>query len=150
MKTRIPQNPVTLTPPPFEPQTFSDPVEAVKALQALYVRNTKFLTDAFARVSKGEDDGRRYRACYPEISLSIASYSQVDSRLSYGHVAAPGEFSTTVTRPDLFSTYFAEQLRQLIRNHEVPVTVSESSTPIPLHFAFPEGMHVEANGVAYR
>ena len=30
-----------------------------------------------------------------------------------------------------------------MRNHGVPVTVSESETPIPLHFAFLEGTHVD-------
>ena len=38
-----------------------------------------------------------------------------------------------------------DQLGLIIRNHGVPVTVSESTTPIPLHFAFLEGTHVEAS-----
>src|SRR5690606_5498149 len=37
------------------------------------------------------------------------------------------------------------QLGLIIRNHGVPVTVSESETPIPLHFAFLEGTYVEAS-----
>ena len=57
----------------------------------------------------------------------------------------PGHFSTTITRPDLFESYLIEQLRLIIRNHGVPVTVSESETPIPLHFAFLEGTYVEGS-----
>src|SRR3546814_6376881 len=35
-----------------------------------------------------------------------------------------------------------------MRNHNVPRTFSESTTPIPLHFAFGEGAHVEAAATA--
>ena len=55
----------------------------------------------------------------------------------------PGHFSTTITRPDLFENYLTEQLRLIMRNHGVPVIVSESETPIPLHFAFLEGTHID-------
>ncbi len=55
----------------------------------------------------------------------------------------PGHFSTTITQPMLFESYLIEQLRLIMRNHGVPVTVSESTTPIPLHFAFLEGTHVD-------
>src|SRR5690606_23836929 len=69
-------------------------------------------------------------------------------RLSYGHVASPGIYTTTITRPKLFRHYLEEQLGLLMRNHNVPVTISESTTPIPLHFAFGEGAHVEASATA--
>src|SRR5690606_20700596 len=92
----------------------------------------------------GEDQNRRYRAFYPEVGVTTSSYDQIDTRLAYGHVAAPGHYTTTVTRPDLFSTYLHEQLRLLMRNHGVPVTIGESETPIPVHFAFLEGTHVDA------
>jgi AMP nucleosidase len=59
----------------------------------------------------------------------------VDSRLSYGFVSGPGVHETTVTRPDLFRTYFTEQIGLLIANHGVPVEIGESSEPIPVHFA---------------
>ena len=36
-------------------------------------------------------------------------------------------------------------MKLLIRNHNVPVVVSESDTPIPLHFAFLEGTHVDGS-----
>ena len=63
--------------------------------------------------------------------------------MSYGHVAGPGVYATTITRPDLFRDYLTEQLRLLLRNHNVMLEVGSSSEPIALHFAFPEGVHVE-------
>lgn len=137
-------NPVFISPPPAAPRPFIDAAEAVEALTELYERNTRFLTEAFQRLSAGEPVEGRYRACYPQVSLETSSFGHVDTRLSYGHVTAPGVYTTTITRPRLFRHYLTEQLELLMRNHGVPVTISESTTPIPLHFAFGEGAHVEA------
>ena len=57
----------------------------------------------------------------------------------------PGRYSATITRPDLFSKYLTMQLGLLLQNHGVPLTVSNSETPIPLHFAMLEGTHVEGS-----
>ncbi len=132
-------------PEPVARQNFTDAEAAVSALKALYHRNAGFLRDAFARFVSGQDGRRRYRATYPELSIETTSYAEVDSRLAFGHVAAPGRYATTITRPDLFESYLTEQIRLLIRNHGVAVTVGESDTPMPLHFAFLEGTHVEGS-----
>ncbi|HVK89912.1 MAG TPA: AMP nucleosidase, partial [Mycoplana sp.] len=132
------------TPTPFEPQSFDDPVKAVDCLEALYERNICFLTDAFAGLARTGMPDCRYRAFYPQVTIETTSFGHVDSRLSHGYVASPGVYSTTVTRPKLFRHYLKEQLGHLLHNHGVSVTVSESSTPIPLHFAFGEGAYVEA------
>ena len=132
-------------PEPFARRSFDDAREAVKALQALYDRNTRFLRDSFASLAAGGDSTKRYRAFYPEVGVTTTSFTLVDSRQAYGHMPTPGHFSTTITRPDLFESYLEEQLRLIMRNHGVPVTVSESETPIPLHFAFLEGTYVDAS-----
>lgn len=132
-----------VTPEPFARQSFDDAGKAVAALQALYHRNTKFLRDSFASLAAGGDNSKRYRAFYPEVGVVTNSFTLVDSRQAYGHMPTPGTFSTTITNPDLFETYLVEQLRLIMRNHGVHVTVSESHTPIPLHFAFLEGTHVD-------
>jgi AMP nucleosidase len=136
---------VICSPEPYERRSFTDPVEAVEALRALYERNTAFLRASFEGLAEHGDEGKRYRAYYPEVGIVTSSYSQVDSRQAYGHMASPGHFTTTITRPDLFKSYLTEQLQLLMRNHEVPIVVSESATPIPLHFAFLEGTHVDGS-----
>jgi AMP nucleosidase len=147
MEKRIYPEPIesVVSPEPFARKSFTDAGEAIAALKVLYDRNTKFLRDSFAALSQGADPNKRYRAFYPEVGLTTSSYSQVDSRQAYGHMPTPGHFSTTITRPDLFDTYLNEQLRLIMRNHGVPVVVSESETPIPLHFAFLEGTYVDGS-----
>lgn len=135
-----------ISPAAAERRAFDDAEQAVDALIALYERNTAFLIDAFQSLAKGAPVEGRYRAFYPQVSIETTSFGHIDSRLSYGHVSAPGIYTTTVTRPKLFRRYLVEQLDLLMRNHHVPLIVSESTTPIPLHFAFGEGAYVEASG----
>jgi AMP nucleosidase len=133
------------SPKPLPPVLCADPDTAVGALKERYDTATAFLRERFAEIMAGKPIVARYRAYYPEIRLSTASHAKIDSRLSYGHVAGPGEYFTTITRPDLFSSYLRNQLALLIANHGVPVSIGWSSMPIPLHFAFPEGHHVEGS-----
>ncbi len=116
-------------------ESFTDARAAVDRLQALYDQATAFLAQGFmATIGKGHP-GRRVRAFYPEIRLTVTSFDKVDSRLSFGHVAAPGTYATTVTRPDLFRNYLIQQIELLIQNHGVTVEIGVSDTPIPVHFA---------------
>ncbi|MDZ4136291.1 MAG: AMP nucleosidase, partial [Paracoccaceae bacterium] len=123
------------TPPPEAPQTFTDPAAAVARLEALYTQATAFLSQHFSAVVTGQKPAARIRAFYPEIRLETTSFAKADSRLSYGHVAQPGQYSTTVTRPDLFRHYLTQQIGLLMHNHGVPVQIGASDTPIPVHFA---------------
>ena len=131
---------------PFE--AFDDATAAVTRLIQIYERNTAFLRDALGGVARAGQSTGRVRACYPAIRIAVHSYDAVDTRLSYGHVAEPGVYQTTVTQPALYRKYLTEQLHQLLRNHRVPVQIGESNVPIPLHFAFPEGAYVEGERLA--
>ncbi len=116
-------------------QAFTDATEAVDRLELLYAEAVAFLARHFsAAVSKGKPEAR-VRAFYPEVRLTVASHDKTDSRLSFGHVAGPGTYATTVTRPDLFRQYLIQQIELLLQNHGVPVQIGLSDTPIPVHFA---------------
>ncbi|OZI35761.1 AMP nucleosidase [Bordetella genomosp. 1] len=128
-------------PIPFEP--FDDATQAVERLLEIYARNTGFLRSAFQEVLQGRDLRARVRAFYPAVRVAVDTYDPIDTRLSYGHVAEPGHYQTTITQPALFRDYLIEQLSQLLQNHRVPIEIGESDSPIPLHFAFPDGAYVE-------
>lgn len=122
---------------PVQPKTedFTDAAKAVARLEELYASSTAFLREKFSETAGEMRPADRYRAYYPEIRITTTTYAQVDSRLSFGHVAAPGTYSTTITRPDLFRAYLTQQIGLLIQNHGVPVQIGPSETPIPIHFA---------------
>lgn len=114
---------------------FDDAAQAVAQLELHYSTAIKFLSARFVEALSGQTPKTRYRAFYPEIRISTQSYSSIDSRLSFGHVAEPGTYATTITRPDLFRNYLRQQIKLLMDNHGIRVMVGASSTPMPVHFA---------------
>ncbi|MCL4159743.1 UNVERIFIED_CONTAM: hypothetical protein GTU68_012315, partial [Idotea baltica] len=136
------------TPPAFTAKAYTDPTAAVERLIEIYDRNTRFLRTAFDQYLKGTLPFGRHRAYYPEVRFQSDTYARIDSRLSYGHVNQPGQYSTTVTQPELFRGYLRHQLGLLINNHELPIEIGESNIPIPLHFALAPGTQVVAGSEA--
>ena len=98
----------------------------------------------------GDVPGERVRACYPFVRVHTDTVARADSRLSYGFVAGPGTYETTLTRPDLFANYYLEQFRLLLQNHDVSLEVGTSTQPIPVHFSFAEDDHIEGTLSAER
>ncbi len=131
-------------------EDFDDAGRAVERLIALYEDAVQFLCRQFSQAMAHGPPPCRVRAFYPEIRVTTTSFAKIDSRLSFGHVAEPGTYATTVTRPRLFRNYLVQQLQLLMNNHDVPVTVGVSNTPIPVHFAVAteSGLHVPQEGAA--
>jgi AMP nucleosidase len=132
------------------PSRFDDAEAALAQVEAIYRSGVEHLRGALQRFVAGTDDGRPVRACYPFVRVRTSTVARPDSRLSYGFVAGPGTFETTLTRPDLFANYFLEQFRLLLRNHSVAIEVGTSSQPIPLHFSLAENDHLEGSMSAER
>jgi len=137
------------TPPPARHEAFTDAEAAVDRLEELYREAVEYLCRMFSEHAGGARPKARYRAFYPEIRIAISSYQQADSRLSFGHMATPGTYATTITRPDLFRNYLIQQIRLLLNNHNVPVLIGPSETPMPVHFAVANeaGVTVPQEGV---
>ncbi|MDO5705738.1 MAG: AMP nucleosidase [Paracoccus sp. (in: a-proteobacteria)] len=123
------------SPDPVAREQFADAAAAVARLTELYDIAAGFLLEKFTAALDGAMPKARYRAFYPEVRLTTTSHSKTDSRLSFGHVAIPGSYAATITRPDLFGRYLREQIGLLMRNHGVPVSVGFGETPMPVHFA---------------
>ena len=139
-----------LTPDSRAPEFFDDACKAVARLEELYEESTRFLCTHFARALNDGAPSARVRAFYPQVLFETSSYSQVDTRLSFGHVSAPGCYRATITRPDLFRNYLTQQIGLLIENHRQPVQIGLSETPIPVHFAVANdaGISVPQEGAA--
>ncbi|MBL8685930.1 MAG: AMP nucleosidase [Alphaproteobacteria bacterium] len=124
------------------PVFLKDPDKACEQIIKIYETQTDFLRRSFKKFSTfGLTE--RHRAYYPYVRLQNKHFAQHDTRLSYGFIYNPGTYYTTLTRPKLFRRYLHEQFSLLLRNHHIPLEVGLSTTPIPIHFAFEEGIHLE-------
>lgn len=124
---------------------FTDPDQAVTRVQEIYAQNTAALRDNFAAFAKGEEVPTRQRLCYPYGAVTIEALHHMQHHLAYGFISGRGRYQLTLTRPQLFARYYREQFRLLLANHGAPIEIGVSETPIPVHFAFPDGMHVEGD-----
>jgi AMP nucleosidase len=130
--------------PRFIAPTHSSDADAVLTqARSIYDAGVAHLRDALHAFVAGQRYEQRVRAFYPFVRIRVDTVARADSRLSYGFVAGPGTFETTLTRPDLFGDYYREQFALLLRNHGVPLEVGTSNQPIPLHFALAHDDHME-------
>jgi AMP nucleosidase len=128
----------------FKSRKFKTPEETLAAVTEIYDSHIEYLREQFAEFTEGRlKKTDRVRACYPYIRISTQYARRSDIRLSYGFAPKPGDYETTITRPDIFKTYYLKQLALLQKNHDVPFEVGVSETPIPIHFALGESYHVE-------
>ncbi len=134
-----------LTPAYTAPARFDDPAAALALVRHIYDSSVGHLRDTLRRFVAGETLPDRVRACYPFVRIRTETVARADSRLSYGFVAGPGVFETTLTRPDLYASYYAEQFRLLLKNHAVSIEIGTSTQPIPVHFSLTEHDHVEGS-----
>ncbi len=130
---------------PDQADLFSDATTAVARIRHIYDANIAYLRDSFRRLVRGDSLPDRVRACYPYVAITTTTAAMIDTRLSFGFVSGPGRYSTTLTRPDIFENYYREQLTHLLANHQVALEVGVSETPIPIHFVFYDGQHVEGD-----
>ncbi len=133
------------TPTFIAPARFDDAEAALAQVQRIYRNSIEHLRASLQRFIAGSDDGQPVRACYPFVRIRTDTVARPDSRLSYGFVAGPGSFETTITRPDLYGDYLLEQFRLLLQNHGKSIEVGTSNAPIPVHFSLAEHDHLEGS-----
>ena len=129
------------------PARFTDATAALAQARLIYDQQIAHLRDAMQRFVAGEDLPGHVRACYPFVRIHtdtvVRRRSKNSARLSYGFVAGPGRYETTLTRPDLYASYYEQQFALLLQNHGVELEVGTSTQPIPVHFSFAEHNHIE-------
>ena len=131
-------------------QRFNDADQALAHVATIYDSGIDLLRQRLHDFVAGATPAGRVRACYPFVRVRTDTVARADSRLSYGFVAGPGTYETTLTRPDLFADYYREQFQLLLRNHGGPIEVGMSRQPIPIHFSFAQHEHVEGTMSAER
>ncbi len=131
------------------PQRFSSAAEALAQVHRIYDASIAHLRLSMQQFVAGDNSSTHVRACYPLLRIHTDTVARMKSvsaaRLSFGFVAGPGRFETTLTRPDLYHDYYLEQFKLLLANHNVELEVCTSTQPIPVHFSFAEHDHVEGS-----
>ncbi len=145
---------MSIRPPFIAPTRHTDADSALTQVQALYQTSLDHLRQAMREFVSGTNFDQRIRAFYPFVRIHTKTGAlQANSEgagLSYGFVAEPGRYETTLTRPDLFATYYREQFRLLLQNHGGTLEVGVSHQPMPVHFSFSDHDHVEGEMSAER
>lgn len=124
-------------------QTFADAEAALAHAATIYQSGIQYLRQTLQDFVTGHTPSARVRACYPFVRVRTHTVVRADSRLSFGFVAGPGVYETTLTRPDLFADYYREQFQLLLKNHGGVLEVGLSSQPIPIHFSLAQHDHLE-------
>lgn len=124
-------------------KTFTDSRKAVDYIKQLYQESVDSLCGEFESFAAGKIPKKHISACYPYLKIATETATRKDIRLSYGFVSRPGIYETTLTRPDIFEHYYEKQVDLLLKNHNVPVEIGVSDTPMPIHFALGEDFYLE-------
>ena len=139
-----------LYPPPFiAPTRHASAQAALAQIRQIYDQQVRHLRESVQRFAAGEALAERVRGCYPYVRIQVDSTARKQAPenlgLSYGFVADPGRYETTLTRPDLFADYYLAQLALLQQNHGVEFEVGTSTQPIPIHFSLAQEDPIEGN-----
>jgi AMP nucleosidase len=145
---------MSIRPPFIAPTRHTDADSALAQVQALYQTSLDHLRQAMREFVAGKQFDQRVRAFYPFVRIhtkhgALKAGSNA-AHLSYGFVAEPGRYETTLTRPDLLAAYYREQFNLLLQNHGGTLEVGVSHQPIPVHFSFAENDHIEGELSAER
>ncbi|MBA4164382.1 MAG: AMP nucleosidase [Erythrobacter sp.] len=78
---------------------------------------------------------------YPQLSIHFEGKGEPSDRSrAFGRLEKPGTYSTTITRPALFSGYLKDQLEMIARDYEVRFEVTSSRQEIPFPYVL-DGDH---------
>lgn len=125
-----------------ETRGFDSAEAVVSELDRLYRGETERLQDAFRRFEAGRLEGR-VRATYPMVRLTVTDEDVTPlSSGAFGFADEAGQYDGSFTRIDLFAAHLTKQFSAILENHRRPLQVGLSQLPIPLPFAFPDGMKV--------
>ncbi|MZR29720.1 AMP nucleosidase [Sneathiella litorea] len=116
-------------------QEFTDENAAYERIKALYEENAAKVKTRFSAFEAGDKTSPAEPAYYPYLGLTVDSTDiNRTGKRSYGKIDAAGTFGTTLTQPELFESYYKEQIRLILKNHQRPVYVGLSMRQMPLPF----------------
>jgi AMP nucleosidase len=117
-----------------------DSLTIISELTAIYdaaVERLRADIAEYARTGETPPPERRYDGtyCYPELRIRFAGGNFTGDRSrAFARLHRPGTYATTVTRPQLFADYLAEQLDLLRSDYDIEITCAPSRQEIPFPY----------------
>ena len=117
--------------------TIHDIPALIDELCAIYDRSVANLRAALAAyhatATRPDEDARlRGAFAYPELRVAYEQEAPRKRAMrAYGRLNRRGVHATSITRPHLFRAYLAEQLRLLVEDYDVDISVGLSAQEIP-------------------
>jgi AMP nucleosidase len=123
----------------YQCMKISSGAAAAEALTRLYTASVDSLKSAIQNYARGKaavpGPASARDFVYPEIAITYHGSQQTPrTRRSFARLSRPGRYVTTVTRPDIFGDYLAEQIDLLIADYGVTVEVGPSKQQIPFPY----------------
>ncbi|WP_108787529.1 AMP nucleosidase [Erythrobacter sp. Alg231-14] len=114
---------------------------------------TALRNDVIAFGQKGTIPPARKREdgsyAYPQLTLHYSGVGEPQDRSrAFGRLEMMGTYTTTITRPDLFARYLAEQLELISTEYEIDVTVERSRQEIPFPYVLDGDAGAAMQGIA--
>lgn len=122
------------------PETMLTAEQALDKLEAMYNASVSALRAAIKDfITHGTLPAPQERAnglfSYPELRIHWDGEPPTPSRTrAYGRFNQPGEYTTTITRPQLLRSYLAEQLALLASEYTATIEVMPSQQEIPFPY----------------
>ncbi|MEG2729171.1 AMP nucleosidase [Brevundimonas sp.] len=116
------------------------PQAVIDRLETLYNQSVANLRDAvkvFLETGERADAEARANGLFSYPKLTISWFGDKPQNLetrAFGRLSRPGIYTTTITRPDLFSNYLLEQLTLLADEYNATFEVSPSDQEIPFPY----------------
>jgi len=86
---------------------------------------------------------------YPQLTLHFSGVGEpLDRSRAFGRLEMMGTYTTTITRPDLFERYLAEQLAIISGEYEIDLTVERSRQEIPFPYVLDGEAGAAMQGIA--
>ena len=117
-------------------------------LATRFERSVEHLREALrAFIEEGERPAPDLRASgaftYPELRIHYrGDPAKSKTGRAWGRLGEAGTYAVSVTRPDLFRDYLAEQLDFLLTNYDIEVEIGQSSQEIPFAYILGDGVDV--------
>ncbi|MDD5585764.1 MAG: AMP nucleosidase [Alphaproteobacteria bacterium] len=123
-------------------KNFTNAEDAVSYVQKIFHDGRLHLQENWQRFVEGKQLRHKVSAYYPYVAITVdwKHVGRQPKRMSHGFVSYPGRHVATLTRPFFFEKYYKTQLAWLLKNHKVPIEVGVSSCPIPIDYAFVNGL----------